>query len=99
MKLRNYLAAQGILATDFAKELDVHLRTVRNWLAGTFVPMKLHQKMIEDYSNGKVTTKDWKNASKKETNRRVRSSEDNGVQSAQRVGIDKKAKPKSGKAK
>ncbi len=99
MKLRNYLAAQGILATDFAKELDVHLRTVRNWLAGTFVPMKLHQKMIEDYSNGKVTTKDWKNAAKKETNRRVRSSEVDGVQSAQRVGTNKTLKPKGSKAK
>jgi len=99
LKLRNYLAAQGILATDFAKELDVHVRTVRNWLAGTFVPMKLHQKMIEDYSNGKVTSKDWKNASKKETNRRVRSGKDDGVQSAQCVGTDKKAKPKSSKAK
>ncbi len=99
MKLRDYLDTEMITVKEFANKIEVHERTVYWWLSKGFTPMRFHQLRIDAETEGKVTTKDWmkKNGTKKETNKCVRGTKDNGLRSTKHLGTDKKTKLKSSK--
>jgi hypothetical protein len=100
MKLREYLDANIMEIRQFAAKVPVTEHTVYNWLYKGIVPLRIYQLVVQKITDGQVTLKDWeKKDEKKKTNKRIRSTKDNGMRTAQHMDANKATKPKSSKSK
>lgn len=59
MKLRNYMALEGIKAPTLAHHLSVSAATVFAWCAGKSRPNNKHIIEIIKFTNGKVKAEDF----------------------------------------
>lgn len=57
--LAEYLVANGLTNTDFAKRCEVGPSTVVRWLDGTRCPQRAQRSRIEKLTDGKVSRFSW----------------------------------------
>lgn len=59
MKLRNYLAGQGLTAADFGRRVGVSMHTVGKWVRGETIPRRDAMQSIVRVTAGAVGPDDF----------------------------------------
>jgi 3,4-dihydroxy 2-butanone 4-phosphate synthase/GTP cyclohydrolase II len=59
MKLADYLKANGIKRTDFARSIGVSPQTITGWCEGTFGISSKRAQAVLDETKGEVTPNDF----------------------------------------
>lgn len=58
-KMETWIKSQGWDKAEFALQLGISYQTVCRWMRGVTRPCMSDRKKIQEFSNGKITLKDW----------------------------------------